>query len=400
MSKLHEVDLGRDIRYRGPLSYREFMILGWLCIVLGQALRMMNLGVLANGALAGRFAAPMTVLQFVTDMSLPLLLLANFARILNKSRSYRSQLIVNGAAMLGFAALFLLVFNHYVIGTVSVFATDRAQVPGFVMQLFYMLSGKGFIAFNFFVDIFLCTLVMFFLDYKPKKVFTGRWHYLFRAFALLPIAYEVASFAVKYLAAAGQIKLPLIVFPFLTVKPPMTFLVFVVLALFIKLRERRFCRHGRGYDEYEAFLQTNRNSLHFAIFLAVLLVVASLLDVFAYGLFGGVEIALQAGPEADLEAYVAGLDLENYRPIALQIGVGQSAGLILLAPLVLLFSYSRVHKNRLVDTAIPVAGVALIVLVTIQGLYQILHVLDLPRFDLNELRAMFDELMLEIQQGT
>ena len=34
--KLHEVTAENDIRYRGPLSYFHFQILGWLCIVLSQ----------------------------------------------------------------------------------------------------------------------------------------------------------------------------------------------------------------------------------------------------------------------------------------------------------------------------------------------------------------------------
>ena len=34
--KLHEVTSENDIRYRGPLSFFHFQILGWLCIVLSQ----------------------------------------------------------------------------------------------------------------------------------------------------------------------------------------------------------------------------------------------------------------------------------------------------------------------------------------------------------------------------
>ena len=48
--------------------------------------------------------------------------------------------------------------------------------------------------------------------------------------------------------------------------------MFLILALHIKTRERRFCRHGRTHEEYLQFLKTNRNSLHFSIFLAVVMV--------------------------------------------------------------------------------------------------------------------------------
>ena len=29
--QIHEFDLTKDIRYRGPLSYRSFKIFGWIC---------------------------------------------------------------------------------------------------------------------------------------------------------------------------------------------------------------------------------------------------------------------------------------------------------------------------------------------------------------------------------
>ena len=36
--RIHEVTHENDIRYRGPLSYQHFQILGWLCIVLSAQL--------------------------------------------------------------------------------------------------------------------------------------------------------------------------------------------------------------------------------------------------------------------------------------------------------------------------------------------------------------------------
>ena len=37
--KQRKFDTEHDIRYRGPLSYRSFKILGWICIALSQASR-------------------------------------------------------------------------------------------------------------------------------------------------------------------------------------------------------------------------------------------------------------------------------------------------------------------------------------------------------------------------
>lgn len=35
-------------------------------------------------------------------------------------------------------------------------------------------SSTGFISFNIFIDLTLCTLVMFFINYNPKKYFQGK----------------------------------------------------------------------------------------------------------------------------------------------------------------------------------------------------------------------------------
>ena len=61
------------------------------------------------------------------------------------------------------------------------------------------------------------------------------------------------------------------------------------------------------------------------------------------------------------------------RPI--KIGFGASAPLIFMAPLVLLFSYTRTHKNRVFDAGIPFVGVVLIIFVYLESFYQGLKML-------------------------
>ena len=51
--------------------------------------------------------------------------------------------------------------------------------------------------------------------------------------------------------------------------------------------------------------------------------------------------------------------------------------MILLIPVILLFSYTRNHKNEKADTFIPVGGVLLAILVGIEGTYQGI-VMNLP----------------------
>ena len=41
----------------------------------------------------------------------------------------------------------------------------------------------------------------------------------------------------------------------------MTFMVFIFLAIHIKTRELRYCRHGKTHEEYQAFLKEQQESL-------------------------------------------------------------------------------------------------------------------------------------------
>ena len=93
--------------------------------------------------------------------------------------------------------VFMIFFNRYVVGTVGLLLKDSKEAYPLVMTSFYGVSPKGFFAFNIFVDLFLCTLVMFFMNARPTKIFTGKKILIFRAFTLLPIAYEVTSIILK-----------------------------------------------------------------------------------------------------------------------------------------------------------------------------------------------------------
>ena len=56
---------------------------------------------------------------------------------------------------------------------------------------------------------------------------------------------------------------------------------------------------------------------------------------------------------------------------------GEHYHMIFLIPIILLFSYTRNHKNPKADTFIPIGGVALAFLVAIEGTYQGI-VMNLP----------------------
>lgn len=456
--KLHEVTAENDIRYRGPLSYFHFQILGWLCIVLSQVALFIRLAGRVNPDAAANAMNMLEVLQNTAKLSLPFLLISVFAQLLNTEDGYIKQIAKNAAAMAGICALFYIAFYRYIVGGIAAFLDDPGGILPTVQTVISRIAPGGFVAFNIFVDLFLCALSMFFLNYTPRRVFTGRARILFRLMALIPIAYEVGCMVLKGRSARGLIEIPVWAYPLLTVKPVMTFVLFVALALFVKTRELRFRRHGRTHEEYRAFLKTRRNSWNFSVFLAIMLVVVSLIDLavvigFSMGEMvqtatTNVEAKLSATPtpepsalEAALEAAMQGDSFDNEafmahlpaelpeaaatdatpRPINLDdidaetlkaafedamqeedmdlamnrgmaiaqaVGFGGSVYLLFLAPLVLLFSYTRKPKYPWMGMLVPVAGIALILVVCLEGVHRLLYLLPIEKMRLEDLREI------------
>ena len=356
-----------DMHYRGPLSYRAFKILGWLCIALAQVVVLLNINMSMDPSSKEMFETPAMIMKSVSQLSVPFFLVANFSIILNATEGYHRQLIRNLLISLAIAAFSILVYRRYILGIGQMIFPNEAEAEQFFQWVLNRTNEAGYLSFNLFIDLFLCSLLMFFLNYRPKHVFTGKKLGLFRACSVFPILYELASIILKYLAIEKKITIPVLVFPFLTVKPPIMFLVFVIMALFIKKRERRFIRNDRTHEEYQVFLQTNRNSFHFSGFAAILLLIAGIVDILSIIIFG--IIVIMKDPEMIKNA--AGV---VQRGAAL--GLGQSSMLIFMSPLMLLFSYNRTHKNRVPDTLIPIGGVILVVLIYIEGLFE--FILSLP----------------------
>ena len=59
--------------------------------------------------------------------------------------------------------------------------------------------------------------------------------------------------------------------------------------------------------------------------------------------------------------------------------------LMIFAPIVLLFNYTRIPKNKTVGMLIPVVGIGLIALIVIQGAYQLVSIAPIPKIDGKEL---------------
>ena len=367
--RIHEVTLENDIKYRGPMSYRWLRIFAWVAIVCAQVSLILSLGMKIDAKLARQFSEFTTFLSLMGTLSVPLFLIANFAVIINAKDGYKRLLAAYGFMVLVIFAVFMLVYQRYLLGIVNTFLAEEGKSPQESFnQLFLAFSTSGYLTFNIFIDLFLCTLFTFFVNYTPSKVFVGKKIIIFRLFALIPVAYEIACIALKMLCVTKEgFVLPLYVAPFLTTKPPITFLVFVALAFFIKNRERVFLKRGKTQAEYNAFLKTNINSLHFSIATSVCLAVGAIIDVVLYFIFA-----------ASLSTFGEdGEMIRNGGALAQELGFGRSVPVLLVIPFIMLFSYTRTHKPSSIDIIIPNVGMVAFIICYVEGLYQ--FILRLPQ---------------------
>lgn len=354
---------GKDIRYRGPLSYRGLRVIGWLFFVL------MVCGILLHFA-AERFpnALPIieslgSILPALWQFSIVLFMLANFSLILHATKGYKPLLLRFGSLALAEYAAFLILIYHYVEGLLHL--PLFTEPFGSANELLETMFDQGFYAFNIFIDLLLCTLLTLFLYHTPKRGFAGRRIVLYRLLTLLPILYELGMFALKLLSAFGYIRIPVFLWPLLPAKPPVFFVVFTLLALFIKYREGRFLASGFTHDEFRRYLKTNRNSLQVSVFTAIMFVIAGCVDLAL--LLGLPHLMGISDTSASNQAIL------SYINIADSIDLGGGIVLLITAPFLLLFSYTRTHKDNRFDLILPFAAIAVSILCAVEILFQMLR---------------------------
>ena len=364
-----------DIKYRGPLSYRMLKIVGWIALAFSQYLLLAKI---QNNVLKidEPIAFGNTINGIIVDLALPLLLFGNFALLLNGQNKFRTHFLINGGASLAFIIIYFIVYHRYAIGFASVFCETRNEAVTSVDRLFYLLNASyesfhGFVAFNIFIDMFLCTLGWFFIIYTPKKCFKGKKIYFFRSLVIIPFVYEIVCIALKIKAASYSDELmPVTLFPFLTTKPPLVFILFMALAIYLKIRERKFLKQGKTKEDYQVFLQTNRNSLNIMLFTIVVMLVVIVID----------EFLLKNIIVPRIVAYNKGIIPEEYEsayefliaPTVSACGIGEMKSMLLFTPLLLLFSYTRTHKHTIIDSAITVLGIGSIGLIYLDGIMGII----------------------------
>lgn len=331
-----------DIKYRGPLSYRYLRLIAWISVAVAQV-------VVMNSISAKLLAEPLIPsdvveygLEFFTPLSVPLFMIATFSTILNGNKSHKNVLIFYGAAYLGMAGAIIFAYYRYAAGIFR--AIGEVTPDEFVSKL-----GSKF-EINVFADLLMMSLFNFFISYKPKKYFQEESIYIFRSFALFPLLVAAMAYVMRIYVDFGKITVPFAIYPLLPTKPPSIYLLFILIVFWMKRRERNFRKFGGKEEDYPAFLNSNRTSLKFSIYVSVVMFIISVIDIVAVIIL-----------------------LEN-----LQLGwimllsLGQSAGLMFAIPFMMLFSFTRKYDDSL-DLIVVLFGVGLIALTYVEMGYRIYY---------------------------
>ena len=370
--KLNDRTSENDIKYKGVLSYRHIRIIGWLCLIVSQVSTILALAGNIDPGFKQSAQTAITVLSVFGSLPIPLFLLANFSNILRNKENWRSLFILYGGGALGMYLLGNFVVFHYGYRFINAFINtatwgDAATLFGALLPAL----GKTGYTFNIFIDMLMCTLLFFFMNYNPKKVFTGKNVIWFRLLFILPVAYEVAGIVIKFLLGINRITIPSYVFFLLPSKPPLIFLAFVIIVLALKIGEIKFKkRHNGSEEEYQNHVATNAHSLKVSIIISIIFAIMAFLDVIVtIGIVLESLFYAQAATTVEEEMQLIAMTRINAWSGA---GFGGAFSLLLIIPLVLLFSYNKTHKNTKIDTLLPIAGIGLIALLYLEGIFQVI----------------------------
>jgi len=371
--------IDRDIKYRGPLSYRYLRLIGWMAMAMTLIAMVMNAAVGMQAIFpeqAEKFAKLATasgILSMFSSLPLPLFLIANFTVILQSKNNYKKLLLTYLKIILIIYVGFIVVYYHYIVVVLMrVGGMSFLEARETSIAIFTILGKQSGLVVNVFIDLFSCCLILFFIDYKPKKHFQGKKIALFRLMVLLPILYEIASAILMGLLSLNAVSydfmfyLPPEILPLLGKKPIGMIAGFVIICIYIRMREKIYLKRGGTEEGYALYVETRRNSFRFSLMMSTTFFVIAIIDFFV------VLIPISAMLPPDLS------EGDQIQFVAAWISVlegftlGKSVCLLLVIPFVMLFSYTKRHANPKLDKLIPLIGVGLVIFATIETLFFVL----------------------------
>lgn len=361
MSKLLPVEVTKenDIKYSAPLSYRWFRIIGWLSIAASQASMLLSFysKIIGEGAQSEGASIASLILSLFGVLSLPLFLLANFSQILNNRDSYKSIIIKYAGMAFGFISIFLFIYLRYGIPIAKILGfSDPTSITNGMMGVFKKIMEQ-----NVFLDLFIYTITLYFLDYVPKKHFKGKNLKWFRLLVLIPILYVIFSIVLRRLLYFND-KVPVVLAVFIPSKPVMIYVFFLSLVLHMKRIEKSFIKAGKTKDDFDEYLKTNHGSRNLSKFTSRSLLLVGLSDVIIYAVIYIIFMRAEREPaKTFFDWFKNGTTL------------GDSGLVLFVIPFVAFFSYNKTYENTKYDSLIPIGGIILIILTYLEGVYWIIY---------------------------
>lgn len=347
--------LRQDIKYRGPLSFRGLRIVAWVAMAFSICIIALNwgisfLGLVGREEAASNYETIAQVFSYFATLPLPLFLLANFG-LIAKGRGEYKKLIIRFSI---FAIVIILAFYLFLVRYIYVFsykfASDETPASELIDNFNNILvSHHG--SFNVFIDLLLCTLLSFFLEYKPKTRFQGKKLIYFRLMILIPILYEIGMVILRELNTY-VFTLPIFFLPFFPTKPPLMILLFFGIVFFMKIMRKRAYKKGMSKADYHTYLKSNGHSLMFSISVSVGLLIVSTIDFILLMILVYVDLSLPA-------LYLLKI-----------LGTGDTFAVFFAIPIVMLYSYTKKPKDiPSIDILIPIGGIALCAIALIEGIF-------------------------------
>lgn len=372
------ISKSNDIRYVAPLSYRHLRIFGWLMMLLMQISIVLALFSSINAKSEATIEFSQSLLTasditgYIGQLAVPFFLLANFALIISSQENIKKLVIFHASMAVLIYVCFILLYDRYFMALATKLLSPLFGIEGvkIFMDVFIRIYFTRYLTLNVFVDLLMCSLLYFFLIYKPKKIKKNKLIF-FRLLVIFPILFEAGSAVIKGLSlGANLFLLPIELIPLLTNKPIVTFLAFLAIVIYLKYQEKIYRKLGGQYEEYQEFLTTNAHNLQFDIVLGIIFAVAGILDLIVT-----IILLFTFSEVNDIDI----TNLHTFKQVLNFVqpwGFGKGISLLFFSPITLLLNYRKKYSNktRNIDMLIPLIGMALFVLVFLEGFYQLMNI--------------------------
>lgn len=287
-----------EIKYKPFLSILALKYISVVVFCLGLIASVLKVQLYLNKSSDFEFETNvinfiLNILKYVGKAGLPLMVIWLISQVISFKDSALKMVIIYGVTAIVFYLAEILIVINYIIPNANRILESYigVEIP---KEIWIGVSGYAS-NLNVFIDMFLCSLIYLFTMTLPKKIKTKKGKILFRSCAIFPALYILIAFIVSGLETFGvesmYVFMNLYVGSLLPSKNIMVFVIFIMILIYIKIRQKiynKFNHHGMTYEEYE---KTNRYSFNYSIIASIIIAfgvgVDSLISLIPYSDYFG-----------------------------------------------------------------------------------------------------------------